>query len=402
MNFSRRLLLSGISASAFISTALPGVRVAFAADGSGDRDIMVVIYLRGGSDGLQMVSPAGDPNYIALRPTIRVPTTGSGAGFGLSSLGGVDFYMNPSAPELRDLFTSGKLAVVHATGVPNGNRSHFEAQDSQELGAAPGEIEPDDGWLTRHVLNLSEDRPLLGTVASGPSMPNALLGYTQGLAIPNAETFNVSGGNTNANLIRSITTGTSAYKMIARNTLDAVATVQDGLGSSANDSNVSYSGSVGNSLKSLARLIKMDVGLDVATVDHQGWDQHNNLLTEFATQAQDLSKSLAAFWADLKDYQSRLTVVTMTEFGRRIQENESEGTDHGSASYMMVLGGATKGGKIYGTWPGLAASQQRNGDLVVTTDYRHVLSEILVKRQGQAKITDVFPTLAYNPLGILN
>jgi uncharacterized protein (DUF1501 family) len=400
MTISRRSLLTGASAGAFVGTIFPGVKISLAQSAPGENNILVVIYLRGGSDGLQMVSPAGDPDYIAARPSIKVPTSGDGAGFGIASLDGVDFYMNQGAPELRDMFNSGKLAVVHATGIPNGDRSHFESQDQMELGMAPTEISPNEGWLTRHLSTLSGERPLLGTVASGASLPISLLGYTGGLAVPEVTTFNVSGGATTSNQLRSIIAGESPYKIVAANTLDAIATIQAGLQTATNSTDAIYSGPVGSSLRSLARLIKMDVGVDLATVDHDGWDNHDNLLAEFETQSNDLSKSLWAFWTDLQDYQDRLTVVTMTEFGRRLQENESEGTDHGSASYMLALGAGIKGGKIYGAWPGLKPAQLRNGDLAVTTDYRRVLSEILVKRHHQTKIDEVFPTMAYSPLGI--
>lgn len=401
MTLSRRSLLSSVSAGAALGAFAPGLRVAFAADGA-NRDIVVVVYLRGAADGLQMISPAGDADYIAARPGIKVPTQGAGAGYGIATFGGVDFYVNPDAPEIRDLFVAGDLAVVHAAGVPNGNRSHFESQDQQELGAAPGEVEPNDGWLARHISALGDTHPLLSTVASSSNLPVSLLGFANAVAVPDVNTFNVAGGTANANFIAAITAGTSAYKTASVNTLSTVSTVQAGLPTASNDPNAAYSGAVGASLKSLARLIKMNVGVELATVDHHGWDQHNNLLTEFKTQAQDLSKSLKAFWDDLKDYRDRLTVVTMTEFGRRLDENESGGTDHGSASFMFVLGGAANGGKMYGAWPGLKPTQLRNGDLAVTTDYRQVLAEVLVKRQGQTKIDQVFPTISYSPLGVLS
>ncbi|MCB2107027.1 MAG: hypothetical protein KDE14_04965, partial [Rhodobacteraceae bacterium] len=291
MQISRRSLLSAASFAPAMGLVSPGLRVALAAEGSSQNDILVVIYLRGGSDGLQMVAPAGDPNYIAARPTIAVPTSGPGAGYGIATHQGVDFFINPDAPELRDLFSAGDLAVVHAVGIPNGKRSHFESQDQMELGVTPDDVMPNDGWLTRHIAALGGDRPLLGTVASAPNMPISLLGYTSGLAIPEVTTFNVVGGATTAGQLRNITSGTSVYKSVATNTLDAIATIQDGLLATANDPNAQYSGPIGNALKSLARLIKMDVGLDLATVDHHGWDHHDNLLSEFQDRTVDLSKS---------------------------------------------------------------------------------------------------------------
>jgi uncharacterized protein (DUF1501 family) len=141
--------------------------------------------------------------------------------------------------------------------------------------------------------------------------------------------------------------------------------------------------------------------MNLVTVDFGSWDMHNNLVGEFRTRTTEFSRAISAFWTDMADYQGRITLVTMTEFGRRLQENTSQGTDHGSGSGMLILGCNVNGGKLYGTWPGLAPNQLTTGDLTVTTDYRQVLSEILVKRHGETNIASVFPTVKYQPLGIL-
>ena len=155
-------------------------------------------------------------------------------------------------------------------------------------------------------------------------------------------------------------------------------------------------------LRSLAQVIKMNVGLTSATVDFGSWDMHNALVNEFNVRGQEFSRSLAAFWRDIADFQNSVTVVTMTEFGRRFQENANQGTDHGAGSGMLVLGGNVNGGKIYGKWPGLAANNLQNGDFIVTTDYRQVLAEIMVQRHGEATLSNVFPSLKYAPLGIIS
>jgi uncharacterized protein (DUF1501 family) len=146
----------------------------------------------------------------------------------------------------------------------------------------------------------------------------------------------------------------------------------------------------------------MNVGVDVVTVDYGGWDHHNNLVNEFGARTVEFARALSAFWTDMANYRDRITLVTMTEFGRRFQENANQGTDHGSASGMLILGGNVNGGKIYGSWPTLAPAALDAGDLAVTTDYRQVLAEILVKRHAETKIGTVFPTLKYAPLGIVS
>ena len=155
------------------------------------------------------------------------------------------------------------------------------------------------------------------------------------------------------------------------------------------------------SLRSIADLIKMDTGLDVATVDYGGWDHHFEMNLYFPDHAAEMSKSLSAFWHDMADYQDRITVVAMTEFGRRLEENANGGTDHGSGAFMFVLGGAVQGGKMYGDWPGLKTDDLREGDLRVTTDYRQVIQEILLKRRGEPSPKVVFPSLDYQPLNFI-
>lgn len=403
MNVSRRDFLNRLSAGAALATVAPGLRAAFAADATSTHDILIVLFQRGACDWLQMLAPAGDANYIARRPTIRVQTAGNNAGIGIGTLDGTDLYLSNSAPELKALYDSGNLAFVHATGLYTQDRSHFVCQDNMEKGTADTDLNQSTGWLARHIASLGVKQPELGVVSSGSTNPVSLLGDNSAVAILNSASFNISGGNANANVIRSLNKGTTPYRVSATNTLDAIATVQTGLATISDTSaSAGYTnGALSQPLRSLGRLIKMNIGLTVATVDYGGWDMHNNLVGEFAQRTTEFSRALNAFWTDMADYRSRITLVTMTEFGRRFQENASQGTDHGSASGMLVLGGNVNGGKIYGAWPGVAPGQLNNGDLAITTDYRRVLSEILVTRHGEKNLANVFPTVAYHPLGLM-
>jgi len=157
-------------------------------------------------------------------------------------------------------------------------------------------------------------------------------------------------------------------------------------------------GRFGQSLKQIARLIKADVGLEVAFADIGGWDTHVNevgqqpALGQLANNLRDFSQSLAAFYQDMGDRMADVTVVTMSEFGRTARENGNRGTDHGHANYMMVVGGNIRGGKVYGDWPGLAAEQlHEQRDLSLTTDFRDVLGELVDRHLGNPNIPNVFP-----------
>jgi uncharacterized protein (DUF1501 family) len=156
-----------------------------------------------------------------------------------------------------------------------------------------------------------------------------------------------------------------------------------------------------NALKTAAQLIKLDLGIQVVTVDYGDWDTHINQAYRFPELVKGLSQSLAAFYNDLSQQRQRLTVVVMSEFGRRLKSNQSNGTDHGYGGMMMALGGQVNGGRIYGEWKGLSSENLDDGaDLAITTDYRAVLSEILVKR-FQSNVGDVFAGHSYQPLGLI-
>lgn len=402
MILSRRTLLKSGATGTALSAVAPGLSACFAADRSDQRDILVVVFLRFGCDGLTMLAPAEDPEYRRLRPTIGISATGAGAGLPLGTLDGVPFYMHPSAPELKALYDAGQLAVVQAVGLPTDTRSHFESQNMMERGVTEGDAPILGGWLARHLAARKLELPDLGAVSSAADIHTPLQGIKGVAAIRDVRNFTVLGGDYNLQVIEKLNAGQDLHSVSARATVNMIRSVQTGLGRLPTDTRAVYpAGGFAASLRSLADIIKMDMGLEVATVDFGGWDHHYNMNSYFPPAARHLSQSLAAFWDDLRSVQHRLTIVTMTEFGRRLEENTAGGTDHGAASFMFVLGGAVNGSKLYGQWPGLRPSDLREGDVRVTTDVRQVLQEILATRRGEDNPRSIFPALDYRPQGIL-
>jgi uncharacterized protein (DUF1501 family) len=157
----------------------------------------------------------------------------------------------------------------------------------------------------------------------------------------------------------------------------------------------------GQSLQQVAQLIKADIGLEVCFLDTGGWDNHVNeggVQGQLANLLRDLGQGLAAFHRDMGDRMQDTVVVTMSEFGRTARENGNRGTDHGHANCMFVMGGAVKGGKVYGKWPGLGSNQLYEGrDLALTTDFRSVLGELISSHLGNRDLKTVFPGFENDP-----
>jgi uncharacterized protein (DUF1501 family) len=320
---------------------------------------------------------------------------------------------------LYDLYQARKLAVVHAVGLTADTRSHFDAMQFIELGT-PGVKTTGQGWITRH-LQTAPDLPatiLMPAVSAGGSTAMSLLGSVEAISMTSANSFDLSGywatEQEQRTALRRIYDGDTWLYQAGLQTLDAVDTMEYlNPGNYTPENGAQYpSGSFGDQLKALAQLIKLNVGMRVATIDLGGWDTHENQGDNAGGYLADLlnrlASGLAAFYTDLDgagsaNYTSRLNVVVQSEFGRRLKENFSHGTDHGHGSVMLVLGGGVNGGQVYGSWPGLAASQLYDGnDLQVTTDYRRVLSELLIRRLGNPNITEVFPGYTgYSPMNIV-
>jgi uncharacterized protein (DUF1501 family) len=398
--FTRRRVIAGAGAVgvAALGTQLVTTRVAFG-DPATTKRTLVTIFLRGGMDGLSVVVPASDPNLYRARPNIAVPAAAllaAGRGFGL----------HPALAPLQPLWAAGQMAAVHAVASPDASRSHFQAQDCLERGAASLAVH--SGWLDR-VLEALGPGTTFRAISESSSLPRSLVGTQNKIVLDGIENFRleVSDGVRDRTIeaLRGLYTGLNhPVALQAEVTLQSLASARKIAGAPA-AANANYpGGGFADGLRDIARLIKSGTGLRVATVDLGGWDMHTNLGRvdggEMRNNLSDLANVLAAFVTDLGPALNDVTLMTMSEFGRRVQENGNVGTDHGHGGVMLLLGGGMNGGKVHGAWPGLAPGALDQGDVAGANDYRSVLAEALIKRMGLANIAPIFPGHAYKDLGI--
>ena len=366
---------------------------------------LVVLSLRGGIDGLGVVVPHGDPGYAKARPTTAVPTASlvcKDATFGL----------HPKMAPLAKYWASGELAAVQAVGLAVPNRSHFSAIEEVE-DAAPGSTVR-SGWLNRMIGQGSTAGAMDG-VQLGQAFPTTAMSGDRSVVAANRledlklpwvedtpalrySSLATAWGGATGPLAR----GANEALTISRTAGGQIAAVP---ASTAAYPEVWNAAPFAEPLRSAARLIRADLGTDVIAIDAGSWDYHTNYGTiswgNMQSSIDGLATSLAAFLDDLGELRSRVTVVTISEFGRRVTENGSQGFDHGWGNMMLVAGAGVKGGKYYASWPGLDAASLNEGDLKVTTDYRNVFGEIVRRRFPDRSLTELFPSLSYQPVGIM-
>ena len=404
----RRFFLksSGIAlASLGVATASPTflTRTLAQTGKSGRKKLLVAIFQRGAMDGLNAVVPYGDQAYYSLRPSIGVPRPKSGDPLAAIDLDGF-FGLNPALSSFKPIYDSGQLAIIHAVGSPDNTRSHFDAQDYMEAGT-PGVKSTTDGWLNRYLQAKPDPKASpFRAVAMGANMPRTMQGKGPAIAMTSINDFTIrSGGGEMGQAVQGgfeamyAQTVNDALRGTGKETFDAVKMLKQVNPAQYKEApGVIYPrGQFGDRLRQVAQLVKSDIGLEVAFTDIGGWDTHANegagqgqlanRLTEFAT-------GISALYADLKDRADEVVILTMTEFGRTAKENGNRGTDHGHASVMFALGGAVKGGKVYGKWPGLKTNELYEGrDLALTTDFRDVFAEVAKNHLGASNINSIFP-----------
>lgn len=399
---SRRDFLKLASAFA-VAPSVPSwmPRMAFAPEGvEPPGDVLVVVFQRGGMDGLSAVIPHGDADYYHHRTNLAIPEPQDG-----SDKTGIDldgfFGLHPSLLPLKDLWDEKALAIIHAVGSPDPTHSHFDAMDYMERGT-PGEKSIPTGWIGRHLQTApwQNDSPFRA-IGMGGVMQASLRGPVPVTTLQSIADFHLQGDISRLADIRqrlaelySLSSSLDSKAVDTFNAVGLLAKVDVSTYTPA--ANAKYPDTeFGLAMKQVAQISKAEVGLEIACVDIGGWDTHNaqgQLEGELPDLLNEFSTGLAALYHDLGERAKRVTVVTMSEFGRRAQENGSGGTDHGHGNCMFVLGGGVNGGKVYGEWPGLSADKLYGpGDLAVTSDYRDVLAEVVEKRLKNTQLGEVFP-----------
>lgn len=375
-----------------------------------DQPVVVSVFLRGGADMLNLVVPYGDDAYYRVRPTIGIapPNTAKQTAIDLDGFLG----FHPALSAIEPLWREGSLAIVQGVGTDNPTGSHFETQDQMERGERFGRP-IGSGWLGRFVSATAvQPASPFSALGIGTALQEALRGAGSAssvtsvdemrLAVPDQISAPVA--TALANLYRRespllASTATETLSLLAHVT--QVPGIDDPSVSGFADSEFS------KGLREIARLILANVGLRVACIDLNGWDTHFLQGASEGLQASlasDLATGLSAFYAALGRRGDLVTTIVMTEFGRRIYENSSGGTDHGRGYSMLVVGGGVNGGKVYGDYPGLEVDESiaGPGGLRPLIDYRAVLAEVLTGTAGLARVASVFPDLSFKPLGLFS
>jgi uncharacterized protein (DUF1501 family) len=381
------------------------------------KKIMVCIFQRGAMDGLMAVTPFTDTYLQAARPTLFLSAAKNGNGnrTPLIDLDG-RFGLHPAMNAFEPLFRSKQLSIVHGIGSPNNTRSHFDAQDYMESGT-PFNKGTASGWLNRATGLLGHDAGTtpFQAVSLTSALPRSFYGDNPSVAISNLQDFaiqmrgNPMGANMAAKSFEGLydQTSSSLLKSTGKESFDAVKMLQkvDTKNYKPSNGAVYPNSSVANSLKQIAQLIKMDVGLEIAFTESGGWDTHFNQGSDtgiFARNVDDLSKSMVAFWTDLGQYQDDVTLMTMTEFGRTVKQNGTGGTDHGRGSCNFIIGNDVNGGIVHGNVAQLSVENLEDGrDLAVTTDFRAVFSEVADKHLKINNDKVLFPDWKGDHIGVM-
>jgi uncharacterized protein (DUF1501 family) len=364
---------------------------------------LIVIFLRGAVDGLNVVIPYRETDYYTNRPKIAIPQPGKTGG--AIDLDGT-FALHPALDSIFPLWQQKTLAFVHSCGSPNSTRSHFDAQDYMETGT-PGSRATVDGWLNR-LLALMSDRNPLQAVNVGSTTPRILTGKMPVASIPGGKNGSKKMPIDRPQVQTAFDRLYAGDNSLGRTYREGRIAREELLKDLALEMQMANNGApLPNGLvrdaQNLGRLMRRDPRVQVGFIGVGGWDTHIN---QGASQGQlarrlgQLGKGLVTLQQSLGEVYQQTTIVVMSEFGRTVKENGNGGTDHGHGNVMWLLGGALRGGKVYGNWRGLAPSQLYQGrDLAVTTDFRDVLGTVLTQNLGvsTSNLQRIFPNHQYSP-----
>lgn len=384
--------------------------------GGSDMKRLIIILLRGGVDGLNVVVPYGDARYYELRPSIAVPRPGSE--LSVIDLDG-HFGLHPALEPLIPFWKDKSLAFVHASGSPDPSRSHFDAQDYMESGV-PGQKLATTGWLNRLVSQLPNEHSHLQALSFGPVLPKIFSGpanvatvnkavQSKKMAIDRpliARLFNEEYEGRNDELGRAFAEGVATHQAVNR-ALDAPSNDPQEMEQIIANRGAPLPNSFTSFGKQLANLINKDGTVQVAFIDFGGWDTHVNQGTgkgQLANHLSPLANGLAELVVGLQSLYKNTTIAVMSEFGRTARENGNGGTDHGHGNVMWLLGGGISGGKVYGRWSGLAEKDLHEGrDLPTTTDFRNILSYLLANQMevSDKSLQTVFPNFKISSKDVL-
>jgi uncharacterized protein (DUF1501 family) len=359
---------------------------------------LVVVFLRGAVDGLNVVVPYSESDYYSARPTIAIPRP-SDAGGALKL--DRQFALHPALASLMPFWEKGTLAFVHASGSPDSSRSHFDAQDYMETGT-PGLKSTPDGWLNRLIAVLPGTRSATDAISVGPVLPRILSGRASAtnLALGKAaiqptaldrpevqDAFDQLYKGSDALSVAYREGQSSRKKLLSKLTQEMTAA----------DNGAPSPVGFADQARKLGRMIGRDSTIKVAFIGLGGWDTHINqgsVAGQLPNRLKALGETLSTFAQALGPAYSDTVVLVMSEFGRTVHENGNTGTDHGHGNAIWVMGGNVNGGKVYGQWPGLSGNELYEGrDLAVTTDFREVISAALEAQFGltSAQLDKVVP-----------
>lgn len=392
----KTLLKAAMGAGALMLAQSAMPRMAYAADASSTKTL-IVLFLRGGLDGLYALADETDAAYKAKRPTLaldsskgHIPLKGS-------------FVMNKNMAPLMNAWNNGHLSFAHAVGDTTMGRSHFDEQARVDR-MAPVEVR--SGWLARRQMLTMSSQPIFRTYAANLQTPLSLIGGGPVFSTHDFSSYKIfdDGNATNLAVERMYSAPKGVLPIQAMGLFPTLAQVKAWSQGYIPSNGANYTGDLGRQLRQTAQIIKARVGLEVVTIDMETYDDHGDEENALGSRLGHLASNLNAFYTDMGSLMNDVTLVTQSEFGRTTRENGYSGTDHGRGNLVMCLSGKAAPQTIAGTWPGLSASAtDANGDLEVTTDHRDVAAEVLKKHLGDSDATlrSVMPGHTIESVGLL-